>query len=377
MKTDAQLPFYAKASIILVGLFVFISMLHIAQSIIVPIIFSTILAIMLSPVVDFLVRKKINRILSITVSVTTLVSLAFLIIALMSSQIAQFSDSFPLFLIKFQSLADQSIAWISDHLNVSTQKINTWISEKTEMMLNGPGFNIGQTLITTGNILVIVLLIPVYTFMILFYQPLLLEFLRRLFRSNKQKEVGAVLTSTKGIIQSYLVGLLLEMGIISVMNSTTLLLIGIDYAILIGVMGAILNLIPYLGGMIAVTIPMIIALATKPTTTHCFLVLGGYILIQIIDNNYIIPKVVASKVKINALISIVVVLAGGALWGIPGMFLSIPLTAILKVIFDQIDPLKPWGYLLGNIVPTGPAFSFSRQKKYLLQKFTGKSSNKK
>jgi predicted PurR-regulated permease PerM len=103
---------------------------------------------------------------------------------------------------------------------------------------------------------------------------------------------------------------------------------------------------------------MIIAFVTKESSSYAFLVLGIYLLIQFIDNHFIIPRIVASRVKLNALISIVVVLLGAALWGIPGMFLSIPLTAIVKVIFDHIEPLKPWGFLLGNIVPTASKLKF-------------------
>jgi AI-2 transport protein TqsA len=90
--------------------------------------------------------------------------------------------------------------------------------------------------------------------------------------------------------------------------------------------------------------------------------LAAYIFIQFIDNNIIIPRVVASKVRINALVSIIVVIAGGALWGISGMFLSIPLTAILKVVFDHIDGLKPWGYVLGNSVPVSPHAAKPKKK---------------
>ncbi|HZK07783.1 MAG TPA: AI-2E family transporter [Bacteroidales bacterium] len=82
-----------------------------------------------------------------------------------------------------------------------------------------------------------------------------------------------------------------------------------------------------------------------------------------IDNNYIVPKIVASKVKVNALVSIIVILAFGALWGIPGMFVSIPLTAIVKVIFDQIDSLKPWGFLLGDTMPDSAIFNIKIKKK--------------
>ena len=119
---------------------------------------------------------------------------------------------------------------------------------------------------------------------------------------------------------------------------------------LFGIAGAFLNVIPYLGGVIAMTIFAAIALVTKEPI-YVFYVLLLYLIVQFIDNNYIVPKIVASKVKLNAFVSIFAVLAGAALWGIPGMILSIPLTAIMKLIFDRIDAVKPWGFLLGDTSP--------------------------
>jgi predicted PurR-regulated permease PerM len=135
------------------------------------------------------------------------------------------------------------------------------------------------------------------------------------------------------------------------MNSVGLLMLGIDYAILLGIIGALLNVIPYIGGIVAVALPMMIAVATKSTAWYAVYVLAVYYFIQFIDNHYIVPKIVASKVKINMLFAIIVVLAGNALWGIPGMFLAIPLLAIVKLICDHIESLKPWGFLLGDTMP--------------------------
>jgi predicted PurR-regulated permease PerM len=162
-----------------------------------------------------------------------------------------------------------------------------------------------------------------------------------------------VLAGTKKIIQTYLAGLFLEMLIVAVLNSAGLLILGIDYAIVLGITGALFNIIPYLGGIVAIALPMTVAYVTKDSLTSPFLVLAVYLAIQFIDNHYVIPRIVASRVKINALVSVIVVLIGGMLWGVPGMFLSIPLTAIIKVICDHIEPLKPWGFLLGNIIPKG------------------------
>jgi len=94
-----------------------------------------------------------------------------------------------------------------------------------------------------------------------------------------------------------------------------------------------------------------VALVTKTTPMYAIYVLIAYYIIQLIDNNYIVPYIVASKVKINALFSVIVVIAGNALWGIPGMFLAIPLLAIVKLVCDHIEPLKPWGFLLGDSMP--------------------------
>lgn len=145
--------------------------------------------------------------------------------------------------------------------------------------------------------------------------------------------------------------MLIEAAIVGTLYSTGLLLIGIDYAILLGIIGAILNVIPYLGGLIAASLYMLIAFTTKDSASYVLWVLVLFVVVHLIDNSYIIPKLVASKVKINAFVAITAVLAGGALWGVPGMFLAIPLTGVIKLIFDRIEPLKPWGYLLSDTTP--------------------------
>jgi predicted PurR-regulated permease PerM len=292
-----------------------------------------------------------NRIVAIAITVLLGCLATILFIILLSEQVIQFGDSFGKLVVSFQHLLEQSVAWVSANFNISPRKINLWLAAKNIEILNGTVSLIEQTIINTGSVLIVLVLIPVYIFMILFYQPLLLEFIHKIFNANVHADVNEVLRATKKIIRSYLIGLLIEGLIVATLNSVSLLIIGIDYAILLGFIGAILNVIPYIGGILGVALPMLIALATK-SPSYMLLVMAAYILIQFIDNHYLIPKIVASKVKINALVSVIVVLLGGALWGVPGMFLSIPLTAIIKVIFDHIEPLKPWGFLLGNNIPS-------------------------
>jgi len=348
---EIQLPFFAKASFFFIGSFALISMLYIAQNIIVPFIFSIIMAILLHPVVNFFVRRKINRVVAIIFTLFLTIIILAIFGGFIFSQAMRFGETWPLMVAKFTELFNDATSWASDYFDISPEKISDWITKSKGELINTSGTAIGQTLVNVGSVLVIIFIIPVYVFMLLFYHPLLIEFIRRVFGTTNRSMVSQIVTEVKTVIQRYLTGLFMEVAIVSVLHSIGLLMLGIPYAILLGIIGALLNLIPYLGGIVSVALPMMIALATKTSPWVAFYVLVIYYVIQLIDNNYVIPKIVASKVRINALVSIVVVLAFGALWGIPGMFISIPLTAIIKVIFDHIEPLKPWGFLLGDTMP--------------------------
>lgn len=361
MEIQTKNPFYAKVAMISVGLFAFMYMMYIGQHIIIPLLYATVVAILLNPLVNFLIRRGISKGISILIAVVIGILAVIGIVYIVSSQVTMFEETFPQLQEKFSQTNKDLIEWASDKFNIRQAKITAWVNESRADAFEN--IAIGERLSQVGRMVLVSVLLPVYVFMILFYKEHLLEFIRRVFKSEHHATVSEVLAGTKTVVQGYLVGLFLEMLIMSILNSAGLLLLGIQYAIILGVTGAILNIIPYIGGMIAIALPMIIAFVTKDSATYPILVLIIYLIIQFIDNHYIIPNVVAKRVKINALISIIVVLVGEALWGIPGMFLSIPLTAIIKVIFDHIEPLKPWGYLLGNMEPTATKYSFPKQRR--------------
>ncbi len=346
-----KLPVYVKASILLTGIAILIAMLYIGRSIFVPVVFATILAIVLHPVVNFFVNRKINRVIAIIITLF----LTFIVIgafgALLLSQANRLSDSLPFLSDKFTEMLDQAISWISGHFDINAQKLDDWILKTRTELINKGTAAIGNTLVSIGNLLVVIFLIPVYVFMLLFYHSILIEFIHRLFTSGQQSKVSQLVTNTKTLIQKYLIGLIIEAGIMAALNTAALLILGIEYALLLGIIGALLNIIPYIGGIVAVAMPMIVALITKDSAWYPVYVLVIYYLIQVVDNNYIVPKVVASKVKLNALFSLMAVFVGAAIWGIPGMFISIPLLAVVKLVCDNVEPLKPWGFLLGDTMP--------------------------
>ncbi|HEV2833356.1 MAG TPA: AI-2E family transporter, partial [Hanamia sp.] len=265
---------------------------------------------------------------------------------------------------KFSEMFHQLQLWLQRNYSLSLSKQSELISETGESLKP----LIGQTLGSVLGALSVIVLLPIYIFLMLFYKTLILNFLYEVFAEKNSDQVSNVLKETKNAIQSYMVGLLMEAIIVAILNSTALLILGVPYAILLGVIGALLNVLPYIGGIVAIALPVLIATITKDGYSTQIGVIIAYAIIQFIDNNILVPRIVSSKVKINALVSLVIVLLGGAVWGVSGMFLSIPFIAVLKIIFDRVDGLRPWGKLLGDEIPLhhkGELWSrrFGRRKK--------------
>lgn len=149
------------------------------------------------------------------------------------------------------------------------------------------------------------------------------------------------------VVKKYLIGLLLQMLIVSTLVFAALSIIGVKYSLLLAIITGVFNVLPYIGIFTSI---LIIALLTFATTsfTHVLIVIGALIIIHLIDSNFIVPKVVGSKVKVNSLFAMMAIIVGEMIWGISGMFLAIPILAICKIVMDRVKELKPWGFLLGE-----------------------------
>lgn len=339
-------PFYIKSTSVLLGLIAFVYMLAVLQDIIVPFAFAGLIAVLLNPLNNRLCRWM-PRMLAIIITITIAALLLAGLFYFLSSQIAQFGEMVPLLKKKFTMLLGELQHFLQAKFGISTAKQMQVISDAA----NSSKALVGQTLGSFIGIVGVIVLIPIYVFMLLYYKPLLLNFFYEVFSERHGLKVAEILMETKSAVQSYIFGLLVEMVIVSAMNAVALLLLGVQNAILLGVIGGILNMLPYIGGIIAIALPVLMATVTKDGYTTQLAIIGAYLVIQFIDNNILVPRVVSSKVKINALMSIIIVLMGGALWGVSGMFLSIPFVAVCKIIFDRVEDLKPWGRLLGDDLP--------------------------
>jgi len=247
-----------------------------------------------------------------------------------------FGDMLPQLNDKFDSIIKSGTDWAARSFDVSHGKVNSWLAESKDKGITGLKSLIGPTIMSIGNVLVIMFLIPVYIFLILFYKEFFLEFVVLLFDKEKHSLVAEILEKSRVLIQKFLVGIIVETGLVGLMNVIGLFALGIQYSLLLGVIAALLNVIPYIGGIVAMLLILVVVLATEPLI-YVLWVTIIFSFIQFVDNNIIMPKIVGSRVSINEFIAIVA-----------GMFLSLPIIAILKVIFDRIDSLKEYGFLLGK-----------------------------
>ena len=355
-------PNYMKLSITMIGLVVFVYALRAGQAVIVPILFALLLAMLLDPVVERMVKWRIPRWIGISVSILFAMLFMAGIGYFIATQAAHFSEAMPDLEKKWNALGKDMQRWAQGAFNMKRQEVAEAVEKvKTESMEKG-GTLVGQTLTTVGTLFAFFFLLPVFTFLILLYKHLLLGFIARLFKPERHPQVRTTLKKLRGVVGSYLMGLILEAGIVATLNWLGLMAIGVQYALLLAVISAVLNLIPYIGMMIATALPMLIALATvEPSAAIWVLVL--YSAVQFVDNNIIVPRIVGARVQLNALVSLVAVMVGGAIWGVPGMFLSLPIAAMLKVIFDHSDGLQPFGYLLGDDQPKSPHGIFTSRSK--------------
>jgi len=340
-------PYYKKISLVLLGFFLIIYALAILSDILVPIAFSVLLAILLNPLTTRLQQYKIPKVPAILLTIFIALSLLGILLYFLSSQIIQFGEMAPALKEKLTQILTNLQHWAESMFGITIQKQAQLLRDAA----NSGKVLVGRTVSSALGIFSLLFLIPVYIFLLLFYKPLILNFLFEVFSKENNRYVADILHETKSAIQSYIVGLLIEASIVACLNSIALTILGVRYGILLGVIGAILNLIPYVGGIIAIILPVLMATVTQNGYTTQLAIVGAYAVIQFIDNNILVPRIVSSKVQLNALISVLAVLLGGALWGFAGMFLSIPFMAVIKIICDRIEDLKPWGKLLGDQVP--------------------------
>lgn len=346
MPVPHKYPFYLRVTIILLGLVLASYALANLQDILIPFSYALFLAILLTPLVDRFERWMMPKVLSISVALLIAIVVIGGLWYFLASQMSHFTAELPALERKTAELVSRLQQELSSKIPIDRQ--NHIIAQAKAGIVP----LIGRALGSVPGTVITVSLIPVYTFLLLYYRVLILNFIFDIFAEEHEGEVETVLRQSRGAIQSYMYGLVIRFLIVSAMDILALLLLDVPYAILIGVLGAILNVLPLFGGVLATFMALAVATLTKEGIHTQVGITISYVVIQFIDNHFLIPYIVGSKV--NALISVIAILLGAALWGFSGMIVAIPFIGILKIIFDRIPEMKPWGRLLGTEVEPRP-----------------------
>jgi predicted PurR-regulated permease PerM len=321
------------------------------QAIFVPLYFSVLISILLLPLANLLERLQMPRALSALLAVLLAFIVFAAIVYLLSSQIITFLNDIPA--IK-KNLADhfQTLQqWLQQKFSMSLSQQKTLFNSASQDVQSSGMVYVRETFYTVTQSVAFSLFVLIYSFLILFYRHTIKRFLLTLFINQDKKSIDDVIGGTKQVMKNYMSGLLIEMAIISTSNSIVLMIIGIKYAIFLGVFTGVLNIMPFIGIYSGIIFTALVSLTTSASMSQIVWMAIGLLIVHFIDSNFLMPRIVGSKVKINALITMLGAIGGGMLLGIPGVFLALPTIAILKILFDRIEGMEAWAILLGDETP--------------------------
>lgn len=342
------LPFYAKLALVLIGIMSLGFLIHLGKEILDPLIFGFLFAILLLPLCNFFERKlKMPRSMAAFVAIFCLIAFVGGIIYLVGTQISNLAKDWPLLKAQIEKSSVDLQMWIQNTFHINAEKQMVYVNDTTDKIVASGTSVLGTTFGAVSSLLLFYVFILIFTFLILFYRRLLFRFILHVFDEEWTPVVHNVVENIQSILRKYIIGLILEMAIVAALACIAFWIIGVKYAILLGIITGLFNIIPYVGIFSALLLSTLITFATG-AISKALIVAVVVIVLHLIDSNFILPIVVGSKVRLNALITFLGIILGEMLWGLSGMFLSIPVIAIFKIIFDNIDGLRPWGYLLGG-----------------------------
>lgn len=341
-------PFYIKLSCILISIIILGFLAIIGQQILVPMVLGLLIAILLIPLCRFMETKlRFPRGLSSVLASVLALAIIGGVIYMMSMEVAKLANDWPQFQKQFIDLIDNLQGWISRTFGVRRHDQLEYLNDTLKKSFSTGTAILEKTLTSVGYVLMLTGFTFLFTLFFLLYRTHLLKFLVASFTETYHKTVFEIVENIQFMVKKYLVGLFLQMIIVTILSFIAYTIIGVKFNFMLAILTGILNILPYIGIFTALLIGALITFATSGISHVLFIVIA-IVVIHAIDGNIIMPRVVGSKVKINSLIVIIGLVVGEMLWGIAGMFLTIPVLAILKIIFDRVEGLQSWGFLMGE-----------------------------
>lgn len=333
-----QLPFYVQITILLLLFTLLFFGLINARDFLYPVALAILFSGLLYPMVSFLQKKKFPKALAILTSIFSAIVVIGGLGYLLSVQFGVFLENFS----ELKAQAAENIRLIRQSLH---SRVGIQVNLSPDWLFDQLNSMSGEVFTATTGTIVKIGLQPVYVFFFLYYREKFFRFIYKIVPERRHSTVEEILLECGVISKNYLGGLFVVVLILCVVNSTGLYVIGIKYAILFGILSAIANFIPYFGTLIGGSIPLLYALVAE-SPTKAFYVVILFVIIQFLENNILTPRITGGHVNINPIITIMGIIIGGMVWGIPGMFLSVPALAVIKSICSHIKSLQPVAYLL-------------------------------
>lgn len=327
----------------LVVVFITILLLYWGKYLFMPLSLATFVAIFLTPFARFFESFRLPRAVSAFIPVIILLLFVAGFIFFFKSQLKTILEDLPLLKLRLKDLLADTQLWIQAHYKIDVAAQTNFISKQVNNLIDSSSAGLGALL----KFLILFTLFMFFTFYILLYRRMLTRFMLSFFSKKDQQEFGDFNLSLHYTINNYVKGLIIEMIVVITLGFIAVLIIGIKYALLMAVIAGLFNLIPYLGIYAAALLNAVIAMMTG-SSHQAFIILIVYAVIHIVDANLLIPFIVGNRIKINPFITLIAVVVGELIWGIPGMFLFIPITGVFKIIVEKTSDFKPFSIILGN-----------------------------
>ena len=326
-------------------LFGFISGLYFAREFIIPLAFAMLFSMLLLPLCRWIESKGIHRGIAALLSILTILLVLGALIWLLSWQISTFSDELGNIKQKISGLVTKAKDYISTTLKIPPEQQKQMTQSSGS---GGPGKMVTTALSTVSGILVDFILILVYIFLLLYFRTHLKKFVMMQVKADEKPEAKKMIEDSSKVAQQYLSGLGLMIVCLWIMYGIGFTIVGVKHAIFFAILCGVLEIIPFVGNLTGTTLTVLMAVSQGGSSGMIIGIIITYMIVQFIQTYILEPLVVGAEVNINPLFTILVLVAGELIWGIAGLVLAIPLLGIVKIICDHVDPLKPYGFLIGG-----------------------------
>ncbi len=328
--------------------FLTIGGLYFAREFLIPITIAGILSMLFLPVSRWLEHKGLHRGIAILICIILFLAVVAGFAALITWQVSNLAEDLPKMQQRVTALIDQIKQYISQTLNISEQKQDQIIEEQQSSGTGSAGKVVASVFGGLMNALVKFILVLVYIFLLMFFRTHIKKFILMIVPQNDKQESQRVIEETSKVGQQYLSSLGMMIVLLWIMYGIGFSIVGVKSAIFFAILCGVLEIIPFIGNITGTTLTVMMVFSQGGNSSMVIGVIITYLFVQFIQTYLLEPLVVGHGVNINPLFTILVLVAGELIWGLPGLVLAIPLLGMIKIICTHIEPLKPYGFLIGE-----------------------------